>query len=296
MKSTPYWASPRRCRRASASAPCPASSRDRRPDLARLCEPNPDFGTGLWLLTHPDLRASPRMRAFLDCCGGELVRARGLIEGQRPGGCRGPEPHRSRPPPSAHLAGEDRAGDLLDFLEGDAPGHLRRAWPEVKLRSPSRRHASLRTTSRALHRIDAGEGQRARQDEGRNACRQVHAPARQGRTPRLPLAFHRIAIGSREVDAPAHVQRLEACHDRRILVRPVPGADRSPRSGRHLGVRPPGASSQVGLDRRHRRAAAGLRRSSRSARVVMATAASVCGGRPHDDACPALARWPMASP
>jgi DNA-binding transcriptional LysR family regulator len=64
--------------------PLPCFIADRRPDLVRLCEPNPDFGTGLWLLTHPDLRASPRIRAFLDVAAAELVRVRSLLEGERP--------------------------------------------------------------------------------------------------------------------------------------------------------------------------------------------------------------------
>lgn len=64
--------------------PLPCFIADRRPDLVRLCEVNPDFGAGLWLLTHPDLRASPRIRAFLDCAAAELVKARALLEGEKP--------------------------------------------------------------------------------------------------------------------------------------------------------------------------------------------------------------------
>ncbi len=57
---------------------------DRRPDLVRLSMPNPDFAPGVWLLTHPDLRASPRIRAFLDCAAAEFVKLRPLLEGDRP--------------------------------------------------------------------------------------------------------------------------------------------------------------------------------------------------------------------
>jgi DNA-binding transcriptional LysR family regulator len=64
--------------------PLPCFIADRRPELVRLWEVNPDFGAGLWLLTHPDLRASPRIRAFLDCAAGELVKARALLEGEKP--------------------------------------------------------------------------------------------------------------------------------------------------------------------------------------------------------------------
>ena len=39
--------------------PLPCFIADPRPALVRLSPPNPDFSTGLWLLTHPDLRQSP---------------------------------------------------------------------------------------------------------------------------------------------------------------------------------------------------------------------------------------------
>ncbi len=64
--------------------PLPCFIADRRPDLVRLTPHNPDFAAGLWLLTHPDLRASPRIRAFLDCAAGEMMKLRPLIEGERP--------------------------------------------------------------------------------------------------------------------------------------------------------------------------------------------------------------------
>ena len=57
---------------------------DRRPELVRLSTPNPEFAPGVWLLTHPDLRASPRIRAFLDCAAAEFVKLRPLLEGDRP--------------------------------------------------------------------------------------------------------------------------------------------------------------------------------------------------------------------
>ena len=49
--------------------------------LTRLAAPEPAFAAGLWLLTHPDLRQSPRIRTFLDFMAGELTRLRPLIEG-----------------------------------------------------------------------------------------------------------------------------------------------------------------------------------------------------------------------
>ncbi|MEZ2405212.1 LysR family transcriptional regulator [Bosea sp. RCC_152_1] len=61
--------------------PLPCFIADRRPGLTRLLPPNPDFATGLWVLTHPDIRHVPRVRAFMDYCSNELMRHRMLIEG-----------------------------------------------------------------------------------------------------------------------------------------------------------------------------------------------------------------------
>lgn len=61
--------------------PLPCFIADKRPSLVRLTPINPAFTAGLWLLTHPDLRASPRIRAFLDCAAAELVKARAALEG-----------------------------------------------------------------------------------------------------------------------------------------------------------------------------------------------------------------------
>jgi len=61
--------------------PVPCFIADQRPGLMRLLPPNPDFSTGLWVLTHPDIRHAPRIRAFMDFCGAELARRRALFEG-----------------------------------------------------------------------------------------------------------------------------------------------------------------------------------------------------------------------
>jgi DNA-binding transcriptional LysR family regulator len=61
--------------------PLPCFIADQRPGLIRLMPPNPDFSTGLWILTHPDIRNAPRVRAFMEFVGGELAKRRGLIEG-----------------------------------------------------------------------------------------------------------------------------------------------------------------------------------------------------------------------
>ncbi|NNM71696.1 LysR family transcriptional regulator [Enterovirga aerilata] len=54
---------------------------DGRPELVRLSDPVPDFSADLWLLTHPDLRHSPRVRVFLDFVAGEIAARRHEIEG-----------------------------------------------------------------------------------------------------------------------------------------------------------------------------------------------------------------------
>lgn len=61
--------------------PLPCFIADMKPGLVRLSEINPDFSAGLWLLTHPDLRQSARVRAFMDFMAGEIARMRKWIEG-----------------------------------------------------------------------------------------------------------------------------------------------------------------------------------------------------------------------
>jgi DNA-binding transcriptional LysR family regulator len=61
--------------------PLPCFIADARPALVRLSPPNADFSTGLWLLTHPDLRHSARVRVFLDFLAAEIARQRKYLEG-----------------------------------------------------------------------------------------------------------------------------------------------------------------------------------------------------------------------
>jgi DNA-binding transcriptional LysR family regulator len=55
---------------------------DVRPSLVRLSPPEPRFAADLWLLTHPDLRHSARVRVFLDFLAAEIAGWRKLIEGE----------------------------------------------------------------------------------------------------------------------------------------------------------------------------------------------------------------------
>ena len=54
---------------------------DQRPGLVRLAPPEPEFAADLWLLTHPDLRHSARVRVFLDFLAAGIARRRRFIEG-----------------------------------------------------------------------------------------------------------------------------------------------------------------------------------------------------------------------
>ncbi len=61
--------------------PLPCFIADAKPGLVRLSEINPDFSAGLWLLTHPDLRQSARVRAFMDFMAAEIGKQKRWIEG-----------------------------------------------------------------------------------------------------------------------------------------------------------------------------------------------------------------------
>lgn len=61
--------------------PLPCFIADASPNLVRLSDVNPDFSAGLWLLTHPDLRQSARVRAFMDFMAAEIAKQRRWIEG-----------------------------------------------------------------------------------------------------------------------------------------------------------------------------------------------------------------------
>ncbi len=56
---------------------------DQRAGLLRLDDAMPDLDVGLWILTHPDLRHSARVRAFMDFTANEIVKIRRLLEGSK---------------------------------------------------------------------------------------------------------------------------------------------------------------------------------------------------------------------
>lgn len=63
--------------------PCFAADPD--PELLRVTDPLPEMENELWLLTHPDLRTTARIRALMDFLATSLAADRDLLEGMRPG-------------------------------------------------------------------------------------------------------------------------------------------------------------------------------------------------------------------
>ena len=64
-----------------ALLPCYLADAER--DLTRLLGPVDDLATELWLITHEDLRATARIRAFMEQVGDALTRQRSLFAGDR---------------------------------------------------------------------------------------------------------------------------------------------------------------------------------------------------------------------
>ncbi len=54
----------------------------RTPGLRRFLGPEPEMASGLWLVTHPDIRATARVRVFMEHVGHELHRQRARIEAE----------------------------------------------------------------------------------------------------------------------------------------------------------------------------------------------------------------------
>jgi DNA-binding transcriptional LysR family regulator len=65
-----------------AALPCYLG--DTSPDLVRMHRPIPEMETGLWILTHEDLRHTARIRTFTDFAASAFSRRRPLLEGVQP--------------------------------------------------------------------------------------------------------------------------------------------------------------------------------------------------------------------
>jgi DNA-binding transcriptional LysR family regulator len=70
------------CRAGLGLAVLPTFLGDAEPDLVRLLPPQAELVTDLWLLTHPDLRRTARIRACLDFLFDALKAARPLLAGR----------------------------------------------------------------------------------------------------------------------------------------------------------------------------------------------------------------------
>src|ERR687891_2040461 len=70
---------PRRAGLRLAALPCFLG--DRTPELVRELPPESSLAGELWLVTHPDLRRTARVRAFMETLARGLRRERALLEG-----------------------------------------------------------------------------------------------------------------------------------------------------------------------------------------------------------------------
>ncbi len=69
-------------RAGSGLAPLPCYLGDPEPGLRRVLDPLPELSSQLWLLSHPDLRGTARVRVFVDFLHQRLVAERDLFEGR----------------------------------------------------------------------------------------------------------------------------------------------------------------------------------------------------------------------
>lgn len=60
----------------------PMPMADAQPDLVRVIEPLPELHSPIFLLVHPDLRNTPRVRAFFDFVVAEIDAYRPLLLGE----------------------------------------------------------------------------------------------------------------------------------------------------------------------------------------------------------------------
>ena len=64
-----------------AALPCRSADPD--PTLVRVTDPTPEMENELWLLPHPNLRNTARIRVFTDFMAASLSSDRDILEGRR---------------------------------------------------------------------------------------------------------------------------------------------------------------------------------------------------------------------
>jgi DNA-binding transcriptional LysR family regulator len=72
------------CKAGMGLAMLPCFMGDSEPELARVPPGRPEPAWDIWILTHEDLRATARVRAFMDTMAEAFHRHRDLLEGRRP--------------------------------------------------------------------------------------------------------------------------------------------------------------------------------------------------------------------
>jgi len=83
VKTTSFLTQVSACHSGAGIACLPCYVGDSDEGLVRLSDPIETLGTDVWLLTHPDIRTVPRIRAAMDWLADIVTVQRPLIEGQR---------------------------------------------------------------------------------------------------------------------------------------------------------------------------------------------------------------------
>lgn len=99
-----------------AVLPCHVA--DPEADLVRVIDPLPALTYGFWILTHPDLHRTPRVRAFFDFMAEEIVKYRPLLLGQTR-----PLRRTDNPAKAAAEVASDAVHGNTNLSGGANPGH-----------------------------------------------------------------------------------------------------------------------------------------------------------------------------
>lgn len=80
-RASTLWGAAEICAAGIGVAPLPCIIGDRDARIARIGDPLPEFSVGLWLMTHPDLRKTGRVRALIDHIAPSLTAMRSEFSG-----------------------------------------------------------------------------------------------------------------------------------------------------------------------------------------------------------------------